>query len=317
MKAMDLDLKVNAYVSLREALGFRPRMEGLLLHDFVRHVESQGAVQPIRAQTALEWACSGKRGLEGRSHLQRLDVVRGFLSHLRATIPETEVPDRGLVASTRRPKPYIFSPLEIEALISAAKGARPRGSLRPHTLATLIGLLASTGLRSGEALRLTMADVQLNLTPPRLQIWNSKFHKSRLVPLHATTTAMLDLYIHKRRDFHCDQTSGSFFLSHRGIPLTAISVMHWFRKTTRKLGLRSKQGGPRPILNSLRHTFAVNRILMWYQEGTNVLPLLPNLSVYMGHLRPQESYWYLSATPELLAAAADRFRAYTCTGGES
>ena len=87
MKAMDLDMKVNAYVSLREALGFRPRMERLLLHDFVRHVESQGAVQPIRAQTALEWACSGKRGLEGRSHLQRMDVIRRFLSHLRATIP--------------------------------------------------------------------------------------------------------------------------------------------------------------------------------------------------------------------------------------
>ncbi len=317
MTPKELNVRLDAYLSLREALGFQTRREGNLLRDFVRFIETKGFPQPLRAQLSVEWACSGKLCRGGSGHVKRLNVARGFLSHLRAMMPETEVPERGLVASYRRPKPYIFSQQEVDVLMSAALRTHPRGTLHPHTLYTLIGLLASTGLRTGEALRLTVSDIQLDLKPPQLQILNSKFHKSRIVPLHPTTAEMLRSYVHRRKQFGFDGTGGPFFLSNRGAPFPGLALMRWFMKLTRKLGLRPQSDKPRPLLNSFRHTFAVRRMLTWYQEKADVLSLLPNLAVYMGHLRPQENYWYLSATPELLGAAAERFLDYSGLGGES
>jgi len=201
--------------------------------------------------------------------------------------------------------------------MAAALRARPRGTLRPHTLYTLIGLLASTGIRPGEALRLTMPDVQFDLNPPQLQILHSKFHKSRVVPLHPTAADHLRNYVQKRKELGIDKTSGPFFVSNRGAALPHWVPMIWFRKLSRKLGLKAPASTSRLVLTSFRHTFAVRRMVTWYQEGADVLSLLPNLSVYMGHLHPQGSYWYLSATPELLAAAAKRFQHYSGLGGES
>ena len=163
MNPQELSLKLDAYCDLREALGFRPGRTKNTLRDFLRYWRSKGCPEPIRAQIAVEWAC-----LSG-TPARRLSVVRCFLSHLRATLPETEVPDRTLVAAYRRPKPHIFSAEQIQTVMTAALRARPRGTLRPHTLHTFIGLLASTGLRPGEALRLTVPDVRLDLNLPRLQ----------------------------------------------------------------------------------------------------------------------------------------------------
>src|SRR5262245_7257689 len=148
-----LSLHLDAYLSFREALGFQMRVERTLLRDFLRFVEVRGEDGPIRAQWAVEWACalSARRGPGGAA--QRLSMARGFLTYLRATIPETEVPDHALVASFRRPKPYLFTSDQIRTLIQDAKKARPQSALRPHTLSTLIGVLASTGVRVGEALR--------------------------------------------------------------------------------------------------------------------------------------------------------------------
>src|SRR5262249_21088796 len=183
-----------AYLTLRAALGFQIRAAKLLLPEFGAFVQARGNPGPIRAQLALEWACqaSAHRGVSGAA--QRLSIARGFLTYLQASLPDTEVPDHGLLPRPRRPTPYRFTPSQLTAFFEPAQARQPRGALRPYTLPPLIGLLASTGLRIGEAIRLQIGDVKLELDPPQLHILETKFHKSRLVPLHPSTAAQLRLY---------------------------------------------------------------------------------------------------------------------------
>jgi integrase/recombinase XerD len=317
MSQSALQLQLDAYLSIREALGFQMRAERTLLRDFVNFVESHGIGIPVRAYLAVEWACalSARRGPGGAA--QRLSMARGFLTYLRATIPETEVPDSALVASFRRPKPYLFTLDQIRTLIQDAKQAKPQGALRPHTLSTLIGLLASTGLRVGEALRLRVTDVWLDGDPPCLHIRETKFYKSRLVPLHPSTADQLRHYADLRTALRYDALSDVFFVSEQGGELHRGALWRWFTTRCRTLGMRPTDEGRRPSLSALRHSFAVERMRRWYDDGVDVQARLPNLPVYMGHVRPQESYWYLSATPELLTTAAERFRFYAAEGGIS
>jgi integrase len=241
-------------------------------------------------------------------------MARGFLSYLQALLPETEVPDHGLIAAFRRPTPYLFTPHQITALLHAAQQLGPHGALRPSTIATVIGLLASTGLRIGEALRLMMTDVRLEETPPHLHIRETKFHKSRFVPLHVTTVTQLQRYTTLRTALRYDALTDAFFVSEQGRALTYDAMRTCFAQLCHQLGLGPTDGGRRPSLHALRHAFAIERLRRWYQDGANVQALLPYLSVYLGHVRPQESYWYLTATPELLSTAAARFQHYAARG---
>src|SRR5258708_10730595 len=170
MNKENLFLRVEAYVGLRRALGYVVSSEEKLLKDFVRFVQAQRVTGPIRSQMAVDWACIPSPGRGPSGQASRLKVARGFLTHLRASIPETEVPGPGMLASIRRPKPYIYSPQEIEQLLAATSRLRPKDSLRPHTYKAIIGLIASTGLRAGEALRLTVNDVQLDADFPHLEV---------------------------------------------------------------------------------------------------------------------------------------------------
>jgi integrase/recombinase XerD len=224
MSRHDLHLHLDAYLGVRQALGFQMRAERTLLRDFVRYIETHAGAGPIRARLAVDWACasSAQRGTGGTAH--RLSTARGFLTYLRTLLPETEVPDSGLVAAFRRPRPYLFSPQQITALIQAAQQLGPRGSLRPHTVATVVGLLASTGLRVGEAIRLTTEDVRLDHVPPLLHIRETKFHKSRFVPLHPTTAAQLHHYNAMRTALHYDAFSEVFFVSEQGQALTHTAL---------------------------------------------------------------------------------------------
>jgi len=203
---------------------------------------------------------------------------------------------------------------QIQALMRAAHATGPHGTLRPHTLATVIGLLASTGLRVGEALRLTLADVHLESAPPFLHIRETKFHKSRLVPLHPSTATPLRTYLCLRATLHYDALSDAVFVSEQGHMLRHKALGAWFGALCRRLGLEPNPSGRRPSLQALRHRFAIERIRQWYEDEGDVQALLPTLSVYLGHLRPQESYWYLTATPELLTEAAARFQRYAMEG---
>jgi integrase len=315
MNADFLEAQLVAYLSLREALGFQMRAEKLLLPEFVAFIQAQQLTGPIRAHLALEWACqaSARRGASGAA--QRLSIARRFLAYLQASAPDTEVPGPSLLPTPRRSKPYLFTPIQLTALFEAAQASRPRESLRPHTLSTLIGLLASTGLRVGEAIRLQMTNVLLDLDPPQLHILETKFHKSRIVPLHPSTAEQLYHYREQRARLHYDALSDAFLVSEQGEPLTHPALYLWFVRLCRRLAIAPTPGGRSPSLMSFRHTFAVTCMRRWYEQGQDVQALLPHLSVYLGHIRPQESYWYLTAVPELLGAAALRFRTYALTGG--
>src|SRR5262249_45699605 len=154
-----------------------------------------------------------------------------------AVIPATEVPASGLLPTPRRPQPFLFTPTQIAALVEAAQGSRPRRALRPHTLSTLLGLLASTGLRVGEALRLQSAHVHLDRDPPQLHILETKFRKSRVVPLHPSTAERLRLYQAQRVRLHYDGLSDAFFVSERGQPIQHRVLHDWFARLCQRLAI--------------------------------------------------------------------------------
>ena len=203
--------------------------------------------------------------------------------------------------------PYIFSDAEIESLIAAAAKAPPRGTLRPVMLPALLGLLASTGLRIGEAVRLRVDNLQLDAEPPHLRVLQTKFQKSRLVPLHPTAAAALTTYLRQREALGYHALPDAVFMAERGSPLHVGLLGRWFAKLTRKLGLwPAAEGARHPSLHSFRHSFAVRRLRAWHEAGLDVQALLPTLSVYLGHLRPEDTYWYLTANA---GAAACGWRA--------
>jgi integrase/recombinase XerD len=310
-----LDTQLVAYLSLRQSLGFQMQAERVLLPEFVTFVKNQEHTGPIRAQLALEWACqeSIRRGPGGAA--RRLSIARGFLLYLQASAPDTEVPALGLLPSPRRPKPFIFTPAQITALMGGAQASRPQSSLRPHTLSCLLGLLASTGLRVGEVIRLQIDQVKLELVPPQLHILETKFHKSRIVPLHPSTAEHLRQYREQRTHLHYDGLSDAFLVSEQGQHLKYRALHDWFTRLCQRLAIQPIDGRRPPCLSSFRHTFAVTRMQRWYEQGLDVPALLPHLSVYLGHVHPQESYWYITSVPELLSTAANRFETFAQTGG--
>jgi len=315
MTEIDLHTRLDAYLALREALGLSMRARQKLLKDFVAYLEKHGDGKPIRAQLAVDWACSTSATCGVAGQVARLRLARGFLIHLKASLPQTEIPDKHLLPSPRRPQPYIFSDAEISLLLEEAARVGPRGSLRPHTNQTLLGLLASTGLRPSEATKLLDSDVQLDEQPPRLLIRQTKFQKSRWVPLHHTAADQLRRYAQLRREMNYDALSDSFFVSEQGRQIDLFNLRYAFRCMVSRLGLKPRPGQRHPTLHSFRHSFAVNRLRQWYETGADVRALLPNLSVYLGHVDLASSFWYFSATPELLCAAAQLFEHYESRGG--
>jgi integrase len=217
MNLNELQTRLDAYLALREALGFATRPSRRRLQDFVAHLAQHGDGHPIRAHLAVDWAgrASASRGPCGQH--ARLSAARGFLLHLKASLPETEVPERSLLAAPRRPHPDLLSATDISRILDAAGRMGPRGSLRPWTHQTLFGLLACTGLRPREARNLLVPDVERDGRPPRLRIRQTKFHTSRWGPLHLTAAAPLRHYAHLRRTLQYDGLSEGFFLSEQAL----------------------------------------------------------------------------------------------------
>jgi integrase/recombinase XerD len=307
MSTAELQERLDRYLALRRALGFAMLAEERLLRDFLRFCQSQTPDTVIRAQTALEWACSTAAHCGPGGQARRLSVARGFLRHLQASVPQTEIPSAHLIGGAVRRTPYLYSEAQIKALMEHAQNLKSCGGLRPHTIATLIGLLVSCGLRASEALRLRLTDVDLGSTTPHLRVLQTKFRKSRLVPMDPSTTAALQDYAKQRHRLGYDNLIDRFFVSERGTPQSYAASADSFRILVRCARIR--EGTARPTLHCLRHTFAVRRLIAWYHAGEDVQARIPELSVYLGHVRPQETYWYLSATPRLLDLAALRFEA--------
>jgi integrase len=313
-----LQARLDFYLELRRSLGFKTYWSERVLRSFVAYLASQDQEGPICAETALDWARQASARCYSTGAAIRLCMLRGFLTHLKAFEPETEIPPPGLVAEPRRPKVQIYSPEEIARLMRADGWYWEEGSFRQKTYSTIVGLLASTGLRVGEALRLKLAEVYLDEDPPYLEIRNTKFHKTRLVPLHPTTAAKLLEYRNERKGHVHGQVADTLFINDRGRPLLYGRVRNAVLQAQRHAGIVKEEGPGRqgPALHALRHSFAVQRLLAWYRAGADVRTQVPHLSVYLGHLGMVESYRYLSATPELLAIAGEIFGRYAGAGGQ-
>jgi len=312
--------RLEVYLQLRQSLGYQAPVYQQALRDFANYLAAHDQPGPIRAETAVDWARQASARCYRTGAAKRLRIVRGFLIHLKAFEPETEIPPPGLVAEPRRPKVHLYSPEQISRMMEAAHHwLWEPGSFRQKTFRTVIGLLASTGLRIGEALRLTLPQAHLDHTPPFLEIRDTKFHKSRLVPLHPTVAAKLQGYLAERKQHIHANAANTFFINDHGRPLRYGMVRKAVLHAQTHAGI-IKEGGAGhqgPVLHALRHAFAVERLLAWYRAGANVRAQLPHLSVYLGHLGMVETYRYLSATPELLTIASERFGRYAETGGHA
>ena len=290
------------YLGMRRALGFKLSVQGRLLLSFVDFCERQGATA-VTTEVAVAWATNTPRSTDPLWWARRLMVVRIFARHLHALDPATQVPpDDVLPHSFRRTTPYLYSDQQIAALMQAAGTLRP--SLRAATYTTVVGLLAVSGLRIGEACRLDHGDV--DLAAGVLTVRDSKFGKSRAVPVHDTTVRALGSYA-ARRDQHLPAArSVAFLVSTRGTRLDPGNTSATFSRLLDIAGIEAGPGARRPRAHDLRHTFTVATLLDWYRAGVDVQARLPLLSTYLGHVDPKSTYWYLQATPELLALAADR-----------
>jgi integrase len=289
------------YLAVRRALGFKLRRAGLLLADFVGYLEANGT-DTITTKNAFAWA-SLPVNASSDWWGYRLSVVRAFARHLHAIDPVHDVPPTGLLpAKTHRATPYLYSDADIAALMAAAR--QLRSPLRAATVETLVGLLAVTGLRIGEALRLDRDDVELAFGV--LRIRQTKFGKSREVPLHPSTVEALAAYALRRDELCPRPREQAFFVSTAGTRLLYCNAhLAWLDLVRRaRLGPRSATCRPRP--HDLRHSFAVRTLLGWYRDGADVAACMPLLSTYLGHVHPGNTYWYLSAAPELLTLVAAR-----------
>jgi integrase len=302
------------YLAYRRDLGFQLRKREPLLLQFAAYADRAGHRGPLTTALAVRWA---RLPAQASPHYWaiRLDVVRGFARHLAILDPATEIPPRGLLGPAYcRVTPHIYSEAEVAALLAAARHLVPRNSLRPHTYVTLFGLLACTGLRGSEARQLTRSDVawEQNL----LTIRATKFRKTRLVPLHPTTTQALRAYAQVRDRFHPVPRSEAFFVTRRGAPLPATAVQGTFERLRDQLGWSPRSGTRAPRIHDLRHSFACRRLLQWYQQGMAVDQLIDALATYLGHAGVSQTYWYLTGVPELLELAAARFASYSSTTGD-
>jgi integrase len=291
---------VEDYLSVRRALGYKLAENGRLLPDFVAYLEAAGA-STVSTELAVAWAtqptCSTPVWWS-----RRLAMVRGFARHLKALDPDTEIPPHGLLPHRcRRVAPYLYSDADIAALMAAAR-ALPSPQ-RAATYETLVGLLAVTGMRIGEAVRLDRDHIDWD--EGILTVWNSKFHRSRAVPLHPTTLDAVRRYARLRDEFCPHPKTPSLLLSTTGTRLHLGSIRHVFPDLVRSAGLEHA-GRRRPRPHDLRHSFAVRTLLGWYRAGVDVEAHMPLLSTYLGHSNPENTYWYLSAVPELLFLAAER-----------
>jgi integrase len=295
---------LDDYLALRRSLGYKLQRAGRLLADFVAHLETAGA-DTIAIDTALSWAMQPSDA-DPSWWAHRLSAVRVFARHLHAIDPVHEVPPAGLLPNRKvRATPYLYANTDIIALMAAARGLR--SALRAVTFETLVGLLAVTGLRIGEALRLDRGDVDLD--EGVLQIRDTKFGKSREVPLHTSTAEALTAYA-RRRDRLCPRpVDPAFFVSTVGTRLLYCNVHVTWLNLVRRAGLEPRSAWCRPRPHDLRHSFAVRTLLGWYQDGVDVQARMPVLSTYLGHVHPANTYWYLSGAPELLNLAAARLDA--------
>jgi len=297
---MSIRARVEEYLAMRRSLGYKLQGDGRMLLDFADRLDSTGQ-STVTVTAALAWATGPRHAAPNHWH-RRLSVVRCFARHLNALDPTCEIPPADLlVARSHRPTPYLYSPAEVAALVHAA------GTISAPLLATtvqaVISLIAASGLRLGEALALNRGDIDLD---DAVLTVTGKNDQTRMVPLHPTTATMLAGYAARRDQLRPAAVSPSFFITTTGHRVQQGGVQQTFAKLLVLAGVETPPGRRRPRIHDLRHTFAVNILTGWYRAGVDVQAHLPVLSTFLGHASPEATYWYLQATPQLLALAAGR-----------
>jgi len=299
----NLQAALDEYLNIRRALGFKLRDEGTVLPQFLLFLDKKDA-SFITTDLALRWATQPKNVLPAH-WARRLSMVRVFARFHSAVDPRTEIPPQNLLPFRyRRRPPYIYDDSEISKLLNASSHLRSAIGLRALTYSTLFGLLAVSGMRISESVALNRRDV--DLLQGILTVRLTKFSKSRLIPLHLSTMEKLREYSRLRDRLIFHPRSPSFFISEQGTRLTHWSVRWTFVKLSREIGLRGPHDSHGPRLHDLRHTFTVKTLLRWYQTGVDVEPHMPELATFLGHTHVKDTYWYISAVPELLRLASKR-----------
>jgi len=297
------------YLMLRRALGFRLASAARLLGQFASYLDVRGT-STVTTSDALAWATL-PAGASPAWQAMRLGVVRGFAAYLHGIDPSVQVPPAGLIRrGNDRATPYLYSDAEISALIAAAASLRPQ--LRAATYQTLISLLVVSGIRIGEAIALDRGD--LDAGRGLLVVRNAKFGKSRLVPLHPSTTVALTRYAALKDEYHSRPASPALLLSTAGTRLLHSNVGLTFTGLAGQAGLARRSASCRPRVHDIRHSFAVATVLAWYVAGADVAAMMPRLATYLGHTDPKHTFWYLSAAPELMALASKKLEAHLGDG---
>jgi len=292
---------IEAYLAVRRTSGFKLKNDDYLLHSYARFAAERGELR-VRMATAVAWAA---RSTSAAQRDVRLKCVCRFARFVRLEDEGHELPPAGHFACHKpRRLPYLYTDAELERLIEAALQLGPPGALRPDTYATLIALLSATGLRISEALNLRFGDV----SSESLLIRETKFHKSRLVPLHETVALGLERYFKRRRQFATDHDR--LFITDGGRPLSYAAVHPTFQKLLRMAGLWPASGKPRPHLHDLRHRFAARALETANQSAGSPSQHMLALATYMGHVNINATYWYLEATPQLLRGIATACEAF-------
>lgn len=292
---------VENYLAMRRALGFDLRYTEGMLRGFASFVESR-KVTHITVDLALKWATEPV-GVQPETWAYRLGFVRRFAQHARASDERHEIPPADLLPHRQKRKtPYIYRRRETRDLMRAA--GRMKSQLNAASYSTLIGLLAVSGLRISEALGLNDQDV--DLTEGILTVRRTKYGKSRFVPLHSSTRRALQSYLRVRDSLRNSQTTDAFFIGDRDRRIVRVTIETAFRKLSHETGLRGPNDRRGPRLHDFRHSMAVNALKQWHRKGADVDRRLPVLSAFLGHGNVEKTYWYLTATPELMHVALER-----------
>jgi integrase len=306
--------KVETYLADRRRAGFALTIAGKQLFSFAHFIDCNGYRGPLTVELASRWAMANRRGL-ALTAARRIEVLRSFARYCQMFDPKTEIPSLGLFGPVhRRLTPHIYTEQEIGALLKASARLSPASGLRPATCATIFGLLSATGLRISEATALQRQDADLH--HDLLHIRQTKFGKSRFVPLHPSTTRALQRYARRRDQDPLSTATNAFFVFDYGRPASTRKLQYAFGLLRGKLHWRARGGHRAPRIHDLRHSFVCRRLRRWYEEGVDINCNLLALSTYVGHAKITDTYWYVTAIPELMAIAARRLEPLAPKGGE-
>ncbi len=299
MKYKSMATAVKDYLDTRRELGFALVAPSTELMRFARYADARGHLGPLNQDLILGWALEHVKQTSAVTPARRLEVIRPFAAYYRQFEPSSEVPPLGILGrGHRRLTPHIYTDEEIAQILELAGNLEPRGSLRPLTYVALFGLIAAAGLRLSEALGLTTQDV--NLTTGIITVRQTKFRKSRNLPIHHSVVRELGSYSHACIGLRRADPTAPFFITQASSAVPVRTVDGVFRRIVTSMGCQVRGDHRAPRLHDLRHTFAVRRLQTWREQHQCIDQALFWLCTYLGHAKISDTYWYLTGVPELM-----------------